>query len=53
MNNDDLGQVPSFEEEEEEIEEIQLRLVDRRPVHRRRPRSKVSRSERVLAAKAA
>lgn len=52
MNNDDLGQVPSFEEEEE-IEEVQLRLVDRRPVHRRRPRSKVSRSERVFAAKAA
>ncbi len=50
MNSEDLGQMPNFEEEEEEVE---LRLVDRRPIHRRRPRSKVSRCERVLAAKAA
>jgi RNA polymerase sigma factor (sigma-70 family) len=55
MNNEDLGQRPPFEEEQEEEhgQEVQLRLVDRRPVHRRRPRSKVARTERVLAAKAA
>jgi RNA polymerase sigma factor (sigma-70 family) len=52
MNNEDLGQMPTFEDEEEQ-DDVQLRLVDRRPIHRRRPRSKVARPERVLAAKAA
>ena len=52
MNNEDLGQMPTFEDEEEQ-EDVQLRLVDRRPIHRPRTRSKVARPERVLAAKEA
>ena len=51
MNDTDLGKKPSFDDEGEE--EIKLKLVGRRPVHRRRPRSKVSRNERLVIAKAA
>lgn len=51
MNDTDLGKKPSFDDEGEE--EVKLKLVGRRPVHRRRPRSKVSRGERVVIAKAA
>jgi RNA polymerase sigma factor (sigma-70 family) len=51
MNDTDLGKKPSFDDEGEE--DVKLKLVGRRPVHRRRPRSKVSRSERLVIAKAA
>ena len=51
MNDTDLGKKPSFDDEGEE--EIKLKLVGRRPVHRRLPRSKVSRNERLVIAKAA
>ncbi len=51
MNDIDLGKKPSFDEVGEE--EVKLKIVGRRPIHRRRPRSKVSRAERFLAAKAA
>ena len=51
MNDTDLGTKPSFDDEGEE--DVKLKLVGRRPVHRRRPRSKVSRSERLVIAKAA
>ena len=51
MNDTDLGKKPSFDDEGEE--DLKLKLVGRRPVHRRRPRSKVSRSERLVIAKAA
>ena len=51
MNDIDLGKKPSFDDVGEE--EVKLKIVGRRPIHRRRPRSKVSRAERFLAAKAA
>jgi RNA polymerase sigma factor (sigma-70 family) len=51
MNDTDLGKKPSFDDEGEE--DVKLKLVGRRPIHRRRPRSKVSRSERLVIAKAA
>lgn len=51
MNDVDLGQKPSFDDEEDE--ELKLKLVGRRTVHRRRPRSKVSRTDRFVPAKAA
>jgi len=51
MNDTDLGKKPSFDDVGEE--EVNLKLVGRRPIHRRRPRSKVSRAERLLTAKAA
>ena len=51
MNDTDLGKKPSFDDEGEE--DVKLKLVGRRPVHRRRPRPKVSRSERLVIAKAA
>lgn len=51
MNDTDLGTKPSFDDEGED--ELKFKPVGRRPVHRRRPRSKVSRSERVVIAKAA
>lgn len=51
MNDTDLGKKPSFDDEGEE--EVKLKLVGRRPVHRRRPRSKVSRNDRLVIAKAA
>jgi len=51
MNDIDLGKKPSFDDDGEE--EVKLKIVGRRPIHRRRPRSKVSRAERFLTAKAA
>ena len=51
MSDIDLGKKPSFDDEGED--EVKLKLVSRRPVHRRRPRSKVSRAERCFTAKAA
>jgi RNA polymerase sigma factor (sigma-70 family) len=51
MNDIDLGKKPSFDDVGEE--EVKLKIVGRRPIHRRRPRSKVSRAERFFAAKAA
>jgi RNA polymerase sigma factor (sigma-70 family) len=51
MNDIDLGKKPSFDDEEEEG--LKLKLVGRRVVHRRRPRSKVSRADRFIPAKAA
>jgi RNA polymerase sigma factor (sigma-70 family) len=51
MNDIDLGKKPSFDDDSEE--EVKLKIVGRRPIHRRRPRSKVSRAERFLTAKAA
>jgi RNA polymerase sigma factor (sigma-70 family) len=53
MNQDDLGVVPNFAEEEEELS-LDRKVADRRIVHRRRPRSKSVRSSSPLvAAKAA
>jgi len=49
MNSDELLQKPDFEE----ADSVELRLVDRRPVYRRRPRARGSRAARLLAAKAA
>lgn len=51
MSDIDLGKKPSFDDDGEE--EVKLKIVGRRPIHRRRPRSKVSRAERLLTAKAA
>jgi hypothetical protein len=51
MNDIDLGKKPSFDDDGEE--EVKLKIVGRRPIHRRRPRSKVNRAERFLTAKAA
>ena len=51
MSDIDLGKKPSFDDDGEE--ELKLKIVGRRPIHRRRPRSKVSRAERFLTAKAA
>lgn len=51
MNDIDLDKKPSFDDVGEE--EVKLKIVGRRPIHRRRPRSKVSRAERFFAAKAA
>jgi RNA polymerase sigma factor (sigma-70 family) len=51
MSDVDLGKKPSFDDDGEE--EFKLKIVGRRPIHRRRPRSKVSRAERFLTAKAA
>jgi RNA polymerase sigma factor (sigma-70 family) len=51
MSDTDLGKKPSFDDVGEE--EVKLKIVGRRPIHRRRPRSKVSRAERLLTAKAA
>lgn len=49
MSHVDLGKTPSFDDEDEAPK---LRAV-RRPIHRRRPRSKASRSERYITAEAA
>jgi RNA polymerase sigma factor (sigma-70 family) len=51
MSDTDLGKKPSFDEDGDE--EVKLKIVGRRVVHRRRPRSKVSRNERLVIAKAA
>lgn len=51
MSDIDLGQKPSFDDEAEDA--VKLKVVGRRPIHRRRPRSKVSRAERYITAKAA
>lgn len=51
MNDIDLGKKPSFDEDEEDV--VKLRLVGRRVVHRRRPRSKAGRVDRFVPAKAA
>jgi len=51
MNNDDLGQRPSFEDDSEE--EVEQRLACRKTIHRRRPRSRTNRSEEILPARAA
>jgi RNA polymerase sigma factor (sigma-70 family) len=51
MNDIDLGKKPSFDEDEEDV--IKLKLVGRRVVHRRRPRSKAGRPDRFIPAKAA
>jgi len=49
MNQDDLGVVPNFAEEEEELS-LDRKVADRRIVHRRRPRSKSVRSSSPLVA---
>lgn len=51
MNDIDLGKKPTFDDDIEEV--VKLKLVGRRVVHRRRPRSKMNRSERFVTAKAA
>jgi len=51
MNDVDLGKGPSVEEDIEEA--VRLKIVGRRVVHRRRPRSKVNRSDLLVTAKAA
>ena len=51
MSDTDLGTRPSFDDDGEE--DVKLKIVGRRVVHRRRPRSKLSRSERLALAKAA
>jgi RNA polymerase sigma factor (sigma-70 family) len=50
MNQDDLGKRVVIADEEELPA---LRLVERRPVHRRRPRSKANRADRFVTAEAA
>ncbi len=51
MNDIDLGKKPSFDDVEEDV--VKLKLVGRRVVHRRRPRSKAARADRFVPAKAA
>lgn len=51
MNDIDLGKKPSFDDDEEDV--VKLKLVGRRVVHRRRPRSKAVRADRFVPAKAA
>ncbi len=50
MTHVDLGKKPNFEDEDEVKP---LRVLGRKAIHRRRPRSKVSREDRYLTAKAA
>lgn len=51
MNNEDLGNRPSFDEENED--EIERRLNERKTIHRRRPRSKAHQAEPIVPARAA
>jgi RNA polymerase sigma factor (sigma-70 family) len=50
MSHVDLGKKPNFDDEEEAAP---LRSLGRRPIHRRRPRSKIARADRYVTAKAA
>ena len=51
MNNDDLGQRPSFDDEDEA--DIERRVAGRKAIHRRRPRSRANRGEEFVPARAA
>jgi RNA polymerase sigma factor (sigma-70 family) len=51
MNHIDLGKKPSFEDDSDSV--APLRLVNRRPIHRRRPRSKGAKADRYIIAEAA
>ena len=51
MNNDDLGQRPSFEDDSEE--EVDQRIACRKTIHRRRPRSRAKRIQEFVPAEAA
>lgn len=52
MSHVDLGKMPNFDEDDSE-EATPMKALKRRTIHRRRPRSKVSRPEHVELAKAA
>lgn len=51
MNQDDLGQRPSFNDDSDE--EVEQRLQSKKAVHRRRPRSRTAKQERFVPARAA
>ncbi len=51
MNQDDLGQRPNFDDDSEE--DVERRISSRKAIHRRRPRSRASRSEDFVPARAA
>lgn len=51
MNQDDLGQRPSFDDDSDE--EVEQRLQSRKAIHRRRPRSRAAKQEPFVPARAA
>jgi RNA polymerase sigma factor (sigma-70 family) len=51
MNQDDLGQRPSFDDDSDE--DVEQRLQSRKAIHRRRPRSRAAKQEPFAPARAA
>lgn len=51
MNLDDLGKRPSFDDDSDE--DVERRISGRKAIHRRRPRSRASRAEDFVPARAA
>ncbi len=51
MNQDDLGQRPSFDDDSDD--EVEQRIMNRKAIHRRRPRSRASKQSPFVPARAA